>query len=283
MGKVGPPGIYSQAVLSPDEKRVVLEVHTDPEKPTNSNLWLLDLSDGVYTRLTFDPSPEIDPVWSPDSRQIVYALLRPNLPELVQLTLGGAEQKKLYADGKASYVDDWSPDGKSLIYHESDNTTFDSLSMTGEHKPALLIHDAFHRDQMHFSPDGKWVAYNSDESGRLEVYVASFPKMDQKRQVSTGGGAEPMWRGDGKELYYLSLDNKLMAVSMTVGATLETGPPKDLFQTNVVNFYDDFGITAYNVSRDGKKFLLLEPVRSQAYSPERIHVIVNWDAALPKP
>jgi hypothetical protein len=129
--------------------------------------------------------------------------------------------------------------------------------MTGEHVPRPLWHDTFGRDQVHFSPDGKWVAYSSTESGRLEVYVAAFPSLDKKRQVSNAGGAEPMWRHDGKELYYLSLDGNMMAVSVNAEATMDTGLPKVLFRADVLNPYGGFDVTGYNVSRDGQRFLIL--------------------------
>jgi eukaryotic-like serine/threonine-protein kinase len=283
LGEVGSPGYYLQAVLSPDEKRVALQVSTDPKNLTNSaDLWLLDLTNGVFSRLTFDSAGDVDPVWSPDSRQITYGLLKAQ-PEFMQLTLGSSQPRKLYADGQAQFLDDLSPDGKFLAYHTGDNSAFFALPMAGEQKPVKLLQSQFFKDQLHFSPDGKWVAYQSNESGRMEVYVAAFPKMDQKRQVSTNGGGEAMWRGDGKELYYLGLDGQMMAVSVKEGATIETGPPKALFPANVINPFGNYDVTAYNVSRDGQKFLLLEPVKTrEAQHAEPINVIVNWDAALAK-
>jgi dipeptidyl aminopeptidase/acylaminoacyl peptidase len=282
LAQVGPPGDYFQAVLSPNEKFVALQVQvvTDPNHPDDQDIWLLDLTNGVYSRQTFGPAPEFDPTWSPDSREILYALNKPGEPQIMELELGSSQPKRLYADGKATFLDDWSADGKFLIYHDSENTSFHALPMAGEHVPIALWHDAFNRDQVHFSPDGKWVAYSSNESGQLEVYVASFPKLDQKKQVSNAGGAEPLWRRDGKELYFLSLDGNLMAVTANAGATIDTGPPKALFRADVLNPSGDLGETAYNVSRDGQKFLLLEPVNAQAKSVEQINVIVNWDAAL---
>jgi eukaryotic-like serine/threonine-protein kinase len=285
LAQVGPPGDYLQAVLSPNEKFVALQVHvgTDPKNPDDQDIWLLDLTSGVYSRQTFDPATEWDPVWSPDSREILYELNKPGDPQIMELELGSSQPKKLYADGKATYLDDWSADGKFMIYHDSDNTSFHALPMTGEHVPVALWHDAFARDQVHFSPDGKWVAYNSNESGQLEVFVASFPNLEQKRQVSNGGGGEPLWRADGKELYYLSTDGSLMAVDVKAGTTIDTGPPKPLFRADILNPVGDWGETEFNVSRDGQKFLILERAKTQQGDhAEQIHVIVNWDAALGK-
>jgi eukaryotic-like serine/threonine-protein kinase len=282
LGEVGAPGIYTQAVLSPDEKHVALQV-ADPKDNSVFDLWLLDLTNGVFSRQTFDPVGDIDPVWSHDSREITYSVLKPGQAELMQLTLGSSQPRKLYADGQAQYLDDFSPDGKFLAFHTGDNTAFFALPTAGERGPVKLLQSPFFKDQLHFSPDGKWVAYQTNESGRMEVYVAAFPKMDQKRQVSTEGGGEAMWRKDGKELFYLSLDSKMMAISVKEGETLETGPPKALFPANAVNPYGNYDVTAYNVTHDGQKFLLLEPVKTQqVQSVEPIYVIVNWDAALGK-
>jgi len=278
----GPPGTYSEIALSPDEKRVAVDVSTDPNDQIGSlHLWLLDLSNGVFSRLTFDSSPEVDPAWSPDSREIIYALGKPGSPEIMRLTLGSTRPQKVYSDGVAEWLDDWSPDGKYLAYHNDGASAFFALPMAGGAKPITLVQDLFFKDQLHFSPDGKWVAYNSNESGRHEVYVASFPRMDQKRQVSNVGGGEPLWSKDGKELFYLSLDGKMMAVTVSEGTTLETGPPKKLFQTSLNSSVPQ--TSQYAVARNGQRFLLLEPVKTQeARRAEPIRVIVNWDAALEK-
>lgn len=286
LGLIGPPGPYTEISLSPDEKRVAVNVSADPNEPFESlHIWLLDLTNGVFSRLSFGSFEEADPVWSPDSRQIIFAAEKPTGPELMRLILGSSQPQKVFSDGIAAWMDDWSPDGRFLAYHNSDNTAFFALPMTGELKPITLVQDSFSKDQLRFSPDGKWAAYNSSESGRPEVYVASFPNMDRRRQVSTDGGVQPMWKPDGKELFYLGLDGKMMAVNVTEGATVGTSTPKALFQTDLsaANQSLNYQLGQYAVAANGQKFLLLEPVKTQQVQrPEPIHVIVNWDAALAK-
>ena len=135
----------------------------------------------------------------------------------------------------------------------------------------------FRKDEPHFSFDGKWLAYTSDESGRYEVYVISFPEADQKRQISTTGGSQPRWRQDGKELYYFATDGKMMAVPMTVSsaAGISSGVPQALFDTEVpfVANRDQYAVTA-----DGKRFLILKPLSDAAPTP--LTVVLNWSPTL---
>jgi hypothetical protein len=146
--------------------------------------------------------------------------------------------------------------------------------LSGNRKPVALMKSEFAKDEPHVSPDGRWIAYNTTESGRWEVYVAAFPGFTAKRQVSNNGGAQALWRKDGKELFYLSPDGKLMAVDVKAGVTIETGPPKALFQTPlVVSPVDD----QYCVTADGQRFLLGEPVGNAA---NPITVVLNWTAGL---
>ena len=277
LGKVGPVGNYLQAKLSPDGKLVVVDAALDMSLPLlYQHLFLLNLSNGVYSRMTLGAIWASDPAWSPDSRSIVYVCGG----ELMELGVGQSEPTEVLPNGFLPFLDDWSKDGKYIIARSSDQRSAYALPMTGERKPILMVQDSFIRDQFHFSPDSRWVAYNSNESGRMEVYIASFPKMDHKHQVSTGGGSEPVWRGDGKELYYLTPDGKLMAVDVTAGEDIGTGTPGMLFQTGLqVNI----GVDQYAATSDGKKFLLLDPVSTAAANATQsqpIHVILNWDAAI---
>jgi WD40 repeat protein len=201
----------------------------------------------------------------------------------MELKLGGSEPRRLYSDNRAEQLDDWSPNGRFVIYHDNDDVSFHFLSLSGRHLLNDFVGDSSHRDQFHFSPDGKWVAYNSDETRVLQTYVASFPALGQKRQVSDSGGGEPIWRGDGKELYYLSLDWRMMAVPLNADGGLKAGVPQALFRADVLNPFGEGGGNEYCVSSDGRKFLLLEPVRTEiraGAAADQINVIVNWDAAL---
>ena len=279
LGQIGHPGPYEQVALSPDGKLAALQL----KDGSAHHLGLLDLSNGVFSQLTFGAESQADPVWSSDSHRILYAAYQEagSPLSIMELKLGSLEPKKLYSDPKAEQLDDWSPNGQFVIYHDNDDVSFHFLSLTGH----LLNHplgDSSHRDQFHFSPDGQWVAYNSDETRVLQTYVASFPALGQKRQVSDIGGGEPIWRGDGKELYYLSLDWGMMAVPLKTDGGLRAGPPHALFQADVLNPFGEGGGNEYCVTSDGRKFLLLEPVSTATpagAAADQINVIVNWDAA----
>jgi hypothetical protein len=177
---------------------------------------------------------------------------------------------------------DWSPDAANIVYHSAGETTGDDiwvLPMSGGSKPHAFLQTPFNEMQGKLSPDGHWMAYTSDESGMLEVYVRPFPAGAEKWAVSTNGGSEPKWRGDGKELFYLGADRKLMSVPIVAGATLEVGVPKALFETKVGSINPEYR-SQYAVSKDGNRFLI-NTVSAGASSPP-ITVVLNWTAGLNK-
>ena len=146
-----------------------------------------------------------------------------------------------------------------------------------DRKPIPIVQSPFQENEASFSFDGKWLAYGSNESGRFQTYVMSFPALDLKRQVSTNGGSQPRWRRDGRELYYLAADGKLMAVDITAGATLDSGTPREMFDTGLtLSPLQD----QYRVTPDGQRFLVLKPVAEATPTP--ITVVVNWAAGLRK-
>jgi len=194
--------------------------------------------------------------------------------DLYRKVVGGGEEELLFGSGEGKYPKSWIQDGKSIVFINVDGKTFYQLPLTGERKQVVLSKSEFTRDNPHVSPDGHWIAYNSLESGRWEVYVAAFPAFNEKRQVSVSGGCQPMWRKDGKELFYRTLEGKLLVVEFKGGATLQTGFPLLLFQTpGRVNPIQ----SEYCVTGDGKKFILREPVGESA-TP--ITVVLNWAAGL---
>lgn len=151
------------------------------------------------------------------------------------------------------------------------------LPLEGERKPQLFLQTQFTEWQATISPDGRWVAYSSDESGRFEIYVATFPQFERKWQVSVAGGSEPQWRRDGKELFFVAGDKKLMAVEVKSGSNaFETGVPKLLFETPFINI----GRNRYVVTRDGQRFLVITRLEDTAATP--INVVVNWLAEVKK-
>jgi hypothetical protein len=274
-----PAGDYAQIELSPDDKRLVVE-----RLPGGSNsgagvdLWLLDIPSGVFSRLTSGPESERDPLWSPDSQHVVYSVDGKE-SGIREMTVGTGETT-VYADAKPNLLDDWSRDGKLLLFHTQVGNVVSVLPLSAERKPQVVFQTSFVTDQLRLSPDGRWVAYTSLESGQPEVYLAAFPSFTDRRQLSSGGGLMPRWRKDGKELYYFSFgsNRRVMAVEIRESAKLETGLPKTLFETNIQVSLNNY---SYAVTGDGQKFLFREPVTSTAVgSIEPINIVINWTAAL---
>jgi dipeptidyl aminopeptidase/acylaminoacyl peptidase len=288
VGSIGPEGYYADFRLSPNEKSLAASL-LDPRTGI-IDVWITDLARGTNSRVDL-PGAVLNatPIWSPDGTQFVFRTYR-GAAELYQRSAagGGDEHVVLPYDmfqtagiRSVNLVNtDWSPDGKSILFSipsSSSGTDLWLLPLTGDKKPFKFLASA--ADEMHgnFSPDGRLIAYTSNESGRFEVNVQTLPLSDKKWQVSTNGGYEPRWRADGREIYYLSEDRKLMAAS--VGAGPSFGVPKPLFQTRV-----PAGVTAnrthFEPSRDGQRFLVTTQSPDQP-SPS-ITVVMNWAAGLKK-
>jgi Tol biopolymer transport system component len=275
------PGVYGHVFLSPNEKQASVTQNRDRV----SNIWLWPFDTNILSPLTFETDSAMDPIWSPDSIKLVYQIYLQNKTRLMILTLGERSSKLLLDDGKANFPDDWSPDGKWILGRRQvgGKTSVILIAADGSAPPKVLLDasrvSTYNLDQFQFSPDGQWVAYNSDESGRMEVYVARFPSISDARMVSNAGGCQPIWRKDGKELFYLSLDAKMMSVLLVKGATLQADAPKILFQSRVRASKID---TQYAVGANGQKFLLIEaePAKDPLEAREPLHVITNWQAAL---
>jgi serine/threonine protein kinase/Tol biopolymer transport system component len=267
----GENGRYLQIALSPDGTKVTLE-KLDTTSNT-SHLWLLDLRTGVSSRLTSDPGTDTDVIWSPDSRAILFGSDRIGQMDLFRREIGTTQDKLLYADEERKVPESWTTTG--YIVYMTDLRDMHLLQAHENRKPVPLLQTSFQRDEPHVSPDGRWVAYGSVESGRWDIYVASFPDFQNKLQISNGGGAQPLWRGDGKELYYLTLDGKMLAIELLTGATLKTGRPKFLFETRLS--HPKPVMDQYGVSPDGKRFLVAEPLERVA---KPITMVLNWPSAI---
>jgi len=270
VASVGDPGIYHQIALSPDDRRLVVE-RVD-EKTGIANLWLLELSKSILSRLTFGSASDGDPVWSPDGRQIVFDSTRKGQFDLFRKTVGEGEEELVFQSGEDKFNSNWLRDG-SILFIGSDGKAFYRLPPSGDRRPQLLFQSEFAIDEPHVSPDGRWIAYNSSETGRWEVYASAFPSFGDKRQVSSAGGGQALWRKDGRELFYLSLDGKMMSVDVKASSMLEIGPPKALFQTPVTVSPT---IDQYGVSADGQRFIFGEPLETET----PITVVLNWTAGL---
>ena len=268
LGSIGEPGLYPQIALSPDDKRLAVErVESDAR-----NLWILELASGIFSRLTFNSGGDFNPVWSPDGRELLFSSVRNNGPQdLYQKAVGGGEEEVVYQSPQNKGPYHLSKDGRILF---GDGTNFSQIPPTGERKPAVVLKSQFNQDLATVTRDERWVAYESNESGRWEVYVASYPTFTGMRQVSNAGGSQPLWTRDGKQLFYLTLDGKLAVVELKGGSTLEAGVPRVLFQPSVIVNPTQ---TEYGVTGDGKRFIFREPVGESA---ARLNVVVNWNAGL---
>jgi len=285
IGKVGSPDSATVLgpAISPDGRRVALY----RTESGNTDVWLLDLARGVLSRLTSDTANDIFPIWSPDGRSIVFTSTRRGSFDLYQkLATGARSEELLLASAQPKIPTDWSRDGRVLLYHSPDpKTSADiwALPLDGDRKPLPVVRTNFEERDGQFSPDGKWIAYQSNESGRFEIYVESLPGPDAnvsgKSLISTNGGSQVRWRLDGKELFYIALDDRLMAVPIEFASNsqaLEVGTPVPLFATRVGGAVQYANRQQYMVSPDGQRFLM-NTLTEEATSP--ITVILNWVGA----
>ena len=276
--KIGSPTQCFDPALSPDERSVAMEIY-DSQKD-GSDLWIVDLKRRVPTRLTFDPSFDYCPMWSADGSRIVFTSDRDREGGVFIKNSSGttAEVKLMKSDGRL-IVNDWSPDGRTILAQiRRPNTIWDLVTFdaTGNGPIQDQIATPFIEMNSRFSPDGHYFAYQSNESGRSEVYVATFPAGRGKWQVSNEGAREPFWRQDGKELYYLTLDHHVVAVDVSFGSSAEIGTPKRLFAAPTPRSGNDRN--RYVPSRDGQRFLVVALPESEKVPPTT--VVLNWAAEL---
>jgi hypothetical protein len=273
-GDVGEPARYGRFELSPDERRIVFErIDADGR---HGNLWLQDLTRGSTSRLTATAGSDYSPVWSPDGSKVAFGSARPGLSDLFEIAAGGGTaERQILHDAQDKNPLDWSRDGRVVLFLSISPTTREDiwiLPRSAEGKAVPLVASRFSELDAQVSPDGKWFAYSSDESGRTEIYVQSFADASKRSQVSSSGGARPRWRGDGKEILFLA-GNTLQSVSINAGANLESGKPKDLFR---LPLWEDYAIT-----RDGQRILVATSVEENPVFPPT--VVLNWTADLKKP
>jgi Tol biopolymer transport system component len=283
LGTIGEPGGYRQPQLSLDGSKLVVE-RLDPASRA-SDIWLYDVARGMNSRLTFGPGWQFMPIVSGDASRIAFASIRNGSGLFQKPATGVGDAGLLVTSNAMQYLCDWSRDGKFMLFvREGDGTQEDLwiLPMSGDRKPFPFSQTAFSEEQGQFSPDGKWIAYASDETGRPEVYVQSFPATGVKSRISNNGGTQPRWRGDGKEIFYLGADRKMMAAPIiSTGAHFESGTPGALFQTKMASIDGELGpyiIFNYAVTGDGKRFLMNEPSGEEAWPA--ISVVLNWTSTL---
>ena len=282
LGQIGSPASDLGLRLSPDEKQ--LAVSRLDMQVGSTDIWLIDLARNNPSRLTFDPAGDAGPVWSPDSSRIIFSSDRGGGATVYQRLSNGTGKDEVVVNLPApAGPHDWSPDGRFVVFSMISgmgSTDLWVMPMFGDQKPTPLVQTEFSERQARFSPDGRWIAYASNASGTFQVYVESFPTSGGKWQVSTAGGAQPQWRGDGKELFYVTPDRKLMAVEVDgAGSAFTTGIPKVLFELNVrAIFPGGGGAINYAATRDGKRFIVNTTVGDSSQVP--ITVVLNWPADL---
>jgi Tol biopolymer transport system component len=278
LGIPGDPAAYADLELSPDGKRVSVSL---PDQASRArDIWVYDVARSLKTRLTFDAADELAAIWSPDGSRLVFNSRRKGNLDLYQKASSGAGSEELLLEDSLNKTPlSWSPDGRFFMYASAGGPTANDLfvlPLSGDRKPITFLQTQFNEAGGQFSPDGRWVVYQSSETGRFEIYVAPFPGPGGKWQISTASGLYPRWRRDGTEIFYLALDNRLMAATVNGrGTSFEVGAVKPLFVAPVA------GIRyAYDVSADGQRFLVNSLTEQTAATP--ITVVVNWAAGIKK-
>jgi Tol biopolymer transport system component len=273
LNTVGAAANYWNPYIDLAGERIVANTTDGPD------VWLLDGARGTASRLTFDPAPDSDPIFSPDGRWVAFYSGR-QPPGIYRKASSGAGADELVAaTGPATYPRDWSLDGQFLLYDSGPGGTMWGLPTDGDRKPFPYppgVPKGAKLTSGHFSGNAKWVAYVSDETGQPEIFVQDFPSGAAKFQVSIAGGTEPRWRRDGRELYFLAADGRIMALDVEITPTFRLGVPKPLFQTRLNMLAPP--ARRYGVSADGKRFMMNVPVGTDAVPP--ITVVMNWAAGL---
>jgi eukaryotic-like serine/threonine-protein kinase len=282
LGSVGEPAAYFSLALSSDERRVAVAAASGT--PENRDIWILDVQRGTQTRFTFDPGGDSAPVWSPDDLSIVFQASREGFPQLRRKRLDGAgnEEPLLTSGGAgaATFVADLSADGRYVAYVRSAQGNAGSpdlwaLPLFGDRKPFPLVQTPSDEVDAAFSPDGRWFAYQSNEGGQPQIYVQAFPPTGDKFQVSKNGGSLPVWRRDGKELFFVSPDSKMMAAAIDATGQFQ-GAVTPLFTFSIPPSISRD--RQYAVTKDGR--FLMNVVQQSTSVP--LTVVVNWFSAVQK-
>jgi Tol biopolymer transport system component len=274
------PGSYANPRLSPDGKRLALTVLKDG----NFDIWVYDLERGVPTRLTFDDAPDTEQVWSPDGRFLVFSSGRGGADNLYRKRADGSgDEDRLTTSDMPMWANSWSRDGRAIAFAAmGPNGNFDVSTLSVDDKQVHpLLTSNFREADPAISPDGRWLAYTSNESGRLEVYVRPFASGAGRWQVSDNGGGYPRWSGNGRELFYRVDDGLMVSTIETVGDGLRTGKPARLFTgtfrggvTGVAiggNTFADYEVTA-----DGQHFVMFPSTEAESVNRGIVTLVTDW-------
>jgi eukaryotic-like serine/threonine-protein kinase len=278
-GRLGRPGTYDVVSISPDGQRVATTVG-EPNGPSR-DIWIYELARGTATRLTFEGAQASVPVWTHDSKTIAYTTNRHGGDIYAKASSGLGSEEELVESNDFTLPTDWTPDGKLLLYMNFAGGKGSRLwihQTAPDKKDYPLLRTNFAEEHGRFSPDGHWLAYESEETGKDEIFVVPFPSLSSKWQVSTAGGEQVMWSHDGKELFYVAPDRKLMVVAVdTAGGTFKAALPRELFATSITGVHHVF--LQYDVAPDGQKFII-NTALEQGVEP--ITVYANWQSELKK-
>lgn len=279
LGEAGRPDLYAAEFdLSPDGRQIAAPV-PDPTA-SRRDIWVIDWVRDVRTRVTSASSAGRPggPLWSHDGLRVAFNRQTDQSDVMERAATG--DETVVVGGPDNDIAEEWSKDSRYMVlFHRpvsESQVTWQALPLFGDRKPfSIDVTPRVSNDEPEFSFDGRWLAYNSEESGTTQVHVMSFPAADQKRQLSIDGGAQPQWRRDGRELYYVDLDGNLMAVDIAADSRIDSGRPRALFRTglSVQTFARQYAATS-----DGQRFLVLLPVAEATPTP--ITVVVNWMAAI---
>jgi eukaryotic-like serine/threonine-protein kinase len=284
---LGEAAQYWDVELSPDGNRVAVEID-DPTRRTG-DIWIYDVVRGIRTRFTFDPGDDVRPLWSPDRAHIAFVSRRGRDGNVYQLfqkpSSGGGSEEKVFESPDTLGLDAWSPDGAILFLNLADasdpsGTGRDlwTVPLSGDRRAKPLLRQPGVQRRAQPSPDGRWLAYESDESGQSEIYVTRYPEADAKWQVSTAGGSYPRWRADGREIFYVASDVRLMVADVTSqGTSLAVGAVHAVMQMHLPRTTGGY---PYAVTPDGQKYLVNTLVEDTLSDP--LNVVVNWASGLGK-
>jgi Tol biopolymer transport system component len=277
VGTLGDHGSGNTVTLSPDQKRAAMPRPVDG----NTDLWTLDIARGILERFTSDSGLESHPLWSPDSSRMVFQRFTNNRGDIYVKPVDGGTEQLVLSNGLGNIPTDWSTDGTYILYKQGTvlGASWDILAMRidGDRKPIPVAQTPADEREGQFSPDGKWVAYQSDETGQFEIYIQPFQRSGRRERVSPNGGAQVRWRADGKELFYLTLDGEMMSVPIQfdlAGDPMKLGAPVRLFMTRIIGVVVPIARQQYTPSLDGQRFLVHSIVGDATTTPP-ITLILN--------